>query len=161
MVKKTKAKKWNHKHGILAITSGAILLFILGILAGFALTPLKLAQIKTAEKKVEIVGMDGLLGGIGYINPFKLADADKINYTITYKNNSSQDHKIEIKATQRSSDMSETKGHLVVDPGHVTGVIYSDKAEVKKGESKDFYVTIVQTKDDGTKYVELEAFKAE
>lgn len=161
MAKKTKMKKWNHKHGVIAITSGATLLFVLGALAGFALGPLKSSQVKAAEQKVEIVGVDGLLGSIGYINPFKMAGADKVNYTVTYKNNSSQDHKIEIKATQRSSDMSETKGHLVVDPGHVTGVIYSDKAEVKRGESKDFYITIVQTKDDGTKYVELEAFKAE
>jgi hypothetical protein len=161
LVKKTKAKKWNHKHGILAITGGAALLFVLGVWAGFFMAPLKTAQIKTAEVSEEIVGVDGLFGLVGYSEPFKLAGADKINYTVTYKNNSSNDHIIEIKATQRSSNMMEVKGHMVVDPGHVTGIVYSDKALVKKGESKDFYVTIVQTKDDGTRYVELEAFKAE
>jgi len=161
MAKKTKMKKWNHRHGVLAIVSGATLLFVMGALAGFGLAPLKSAQVKVAEEKVEITGTDGLLGGVGYSNPFKLANADKVNYTITYKNNSSQDHKVEIKATGRSSDMLETKGHVVVDPGHVTGMVYSDKAEVKKGESKEFYITLVQTKDDGIRYVEFEAFKAE
>ena len=161
MAKKTKMKKWNHKHGVLAIVSGATLLFVMGALAGFGLAPMKSESLKTVEKRVEITGTDGLLGGVGYSNPFKLAGADKVNYTITYKNSSSRDHKIEIKATQRSSDMMQTEGHLVVDPGHVTGVIYSDKAEVKKGESKDFYITLVQTKDNGTRYVEFEAFKAE
>lgn len=161
MAKKTKTKNWNHKHGVWAIAGGAALLFALGAWTGFAVAPLKTNEIKTVGKTVEITGTDGLLGGIGYSNPFKQAGADKINYTIKYKNNSSNDHKIEIKATQRSSDMSQLDGHMVVDPGYVTGMVYSDKALVKKGETKDFYLTIVQAKDNSTRFVELEAFKAE
>lgn len=158
MVKRTVKKPVNvlqHKTGWLALVSGIVLVFALGVIAGvmYCSGDAHHHEITTATDKVEIVGSDGLMGLIGYSNPFEMTNSDKINYEVTYKNQSSDDKLIEIKATQR--DRVPEQG----SEGAVIGAVYSDKAMVKSGESKKFYVTITQTKDDAVQYVELEAFK--
>lgn len=153
---KTSVSELRRITGWMTLVGWVVLIFALGVIAGVAYCSRDTHHhdIKTATDNVEIVGSDGLMGLIGYGNPFeRVGGADKINYEVTYKNESSDDKMIEIKATQRDEVPSQEVQSVVI------GAVYSDKAMVKAGESKKFYVTITQTKDDAIKYVELEAFK--
>lgn len=159
-VAKTSVNELRRITGWMTLVGWVVLIFALGVIAGVAYCSRDTHHhhdVSVVSKDVEVKGSDGLMGLVGYGDPFE--EADKINYVVTYKNESTEDRLIEIKATQYSRNPVPVKDSPRVDVGSVTGVLYSDKAMVKAGESKKFYVTLVQTKDEGTHYVELEAFK--
>ncbi len=106
-----------------------------------------------------IVGSDGLMGLVG--EKAVLHKDSKIIYTVTYKNDSSEDRFITIKATQREKDPldKDNCNGVVCDLGAYTGTTYSEKKHVKSGTSEVFHLPVVSFSDIPTRSVELEAFK--
>ena len=153
-------KHTNHlKHGWIAVVSGIVLVFILGVVATLGYQSLT-KQNKELHQFISIEGSDGLMGLLGYGKPFALSDT--VQYSVTYRNDSSVDRSIHIKATQFSRDPTENvrepgSGSLA---GKIVRSSFSEKAIVKAGESRLFHVTVHQTTYPATNYIELEAFKS-
>ena len=152
--------EYRFRLGTLIIVLGAVLSFALGVGATIGLRSMAAQdQEKTVYRSVEIAGSDGLMGSIGYSNPFN--ESDMIAYRITYNNSSSEDRFIQIKATQRQGDGMPQKDSVVIDLGSYTGTTYSEKKLVKAGTKEVFELPVVEYTNTPTKYVELEAFKSQ
>jgi hypothetical protein len=157
--KKSQRKQHKPHHGWMVIFAGLVLMFFLGVSSTLTYQTVTRPS-KSDDQTAIIEGSDGAMGLSGYSDPFQ--QADKINYTVTYMNNSSEDRSIEIQAIGFSRDpkdnIRDDNGSLV---GPATSTFYSDKAVIQAGQSGKFMVTIKQTKDNGTHYVELRAQDAQ
>ncbi len=111
-----------------------------------------------AKRTVAVQTTDGLMGLIG--EEVTIKPQQVVIYTVDYKNASSNDLFITIKATQREHDYSKKWCNgPACDLGAWTGTAYSEKKQVKKGESVQFVVPVTPTGKTPTGSVELEAFK--
>ncbi|MEO5950560.1 MAG: hypothetical protein ABIQ04_03875 [Candidatus Saccharimonadales bacterium] len=144
--------------GILIVVLGAVLSFALGVGATIGLRSFS-DKSTTEYKSIEITGSDGLIGLLGYDNPFQ--NANKIVYKITYNNTSHEDRFLQIKATGRANNPTQmAKNSSSIDLGAYTGTVYSEKKLVKAGTKEVFEMPLVEYTATPTKYVELEAFKS-
>lgn len=159
---KTSKKKtysdYRFRLGTLIIVLGTVLSFALGVGATIGLRS-SFNHKTTDFQSVEITGSDGLMGSVGYGNPF--SKSENVLYRVTYNNTSSEDRFIQIKATQRSSDgTGHDANSPVIDLGAYTGTIYSEKKLVKTGTKEVFELPLFEYASIPTKYVELEAVKS-